>query len=242
MIDKRHKEWTDRLSDFVDGTLSSTERGEIEEHLAGCGGCREIVEDLRAVVARARALDEVAPPRDLWGGIAAAIGAPIGHHAIRHEAGVIRLPTAGAQVGEPSRGILLTGRQLAAAAVVLMMVSAAATWWAGPGLAVRPVQPLPADAGVVSMAAETDAAAPRGLAEELAALEAALAGAGETLDPNTVRLLESNLEVIDHAIADSRRALALDPGNPFLAEHLERSYERKLSYLRETARIVEWAG
>ncbi|KPJ79232.1 MAG: hypothetical protein AMS19_11625, partial [Gemmatimonas sp. SG8_23] len=65
--------------------------------------------------------------------------------------------------------------------------------------------------------------------------------AREVLDPNTVRILERNLSVIEQAIEDSRQALAQDPENEFLAAHLERVYERKLSYLREAARVAEWS-
>ena len=46
----------------------------------------------------------------------------------------------------------------------------------------------------------------------------------------------------EKAIEDSRRALELDPGNGFLTDHLERAYERKIEYLRDAARIVEWEG
>ena len=55
-------------------------------------------------------------------------------------------------------------------------------------------------------------------------------------------MLERNLSVIEQAITDSQRALALDPENDFLSEHLERVYERKLTYLRDAARVIEWAG
>jgi hypothetical protein len=83
---------------------------------------------------------------------------------------------------------------------------------------------------------------PEGLADELAVLEAALQVARSTLDPNTVLVLERNLAVIEQAIADSREALVLDPNNAFLSEHLERMYRRKLDYLQDAVRAVEWSG
>jgi hypothetical protein len=88
-----------------------------------------------------------------------------------------------------------------------------------------------------------DAGAPSdGLAAELAALEAALDVARTVLDPSTVLVLERNLGVIEQAIADSRQALAVDPGNAFLSEHLEGMYQRKLLYLQDAVRAVEWSG
>jgi hypothetical protein len=77
------------------------------------------------------------------------------------------------------------------------------------------------------------------MAEELAALEEILRSAEGVLDPNTVRVIERSLGVIEQAIADSREALAQDPGNAFLAEHLERMYRRKLLYLQDAVSLAE---
>jgi hypothetical protein len=73
-------------------------------------------------------------------------------------------------------------------------------------------------------------------------LEDQLAAVRDALDPNTLRVLERNMAVIERAIEDSRQALALEPGNEFLSRHLEQVYERKLDYLREAAAIADWAG
>lgn len=80
------------------------------------------------------------------------------------------------------------------------------------------------------------------MADELAALEQTLDEARAVLDPNTVRVLERNLGVIEQAIEDSMLALQQDPGNDFLAAHLDRVYERKLTYLRDAARVAEWSS
>ena len=90
--------------------------------------------------------------------------------------------------------------------------------------------------------AATQEEPPPALADELAHLEATLTAARDRLDPTTVRILEKNLDVIDRAIQDSRKALATDPANPFLREHLDRAYQDKVDYLREAAGIAEWVG
>src|SRR2546430_14202811 len=69
--------WTDRLSEYVDGTLGAGERAALEAHLAGCAACAATLEDLRRVVARARALDDRPPAADLWPKIAAGGGRAI---------------------------------------------------------------------------------------------------------------------------------------------------------------------
>ncbi len=239
-----HREWTDRLSEYMAGELHAEDSRAVEEHLGECGPCRRVLEELRDVVMRAAALEDLQPSRDLWAGIAATIRAPV-----RADAKVIALPTARSNVTEvadtpPGRWsrIAFTPPQLAAASIVLIAISAGATWLAGPslGAGAAPLS-VTVPSGAVSMVTQT-AGPPEGLAEELSLLEESLVAARAILDPNTVRVLERNLSVIEMAIADSHRALAQDPGNGFLADHLERVYQRKLTYLRDAARVAEWAS
>jgi hypothetical protein len=246
--EREHDEITERLSDYVDGTLSVDEHRSVEEHLAGCGACRRVLEELSAVVERARALGPIEPPRDLWTGIAATIRAPA---PVGSPTKIIAFPGADARPAPPRRparsGLTLSRRQLVAASVALVAASSLATWFAGPGLGVRQTAPDPAavateSAGLLSMASGTVLAPPADLADELAELEGTLLEARDMLDPNTVRILERNLGVIEQAIADSRNALAQDPGNQFLTEHLERVYQRKLTYLRDVVQVAEWSG
>ena len=78
--------------------------------------------------------------------------------------------------------------------------------------------------------------------EELARLEALLSEHRDELDPNTVRILEKNLAIIDRAIEESGEALAGDPGNEYLREHLDRAVRRKVDYLRDASLISGWSG
>jgi len=245
-----HAAVLERLSDHLDGELDEISRAEVDAHLEACPTCRATREDLRRVVSAARGLGERLPPRDLWPGIAAVL-------TPRSDARQVPVPSVQTRRGEPAvrrlRGrLLLTVPQLAAAAVLLVVLASSATWWAG----TRRVLP---DGTYGSGAVESGGAAgggspgpvraagrpagiPEPMAEELAALEAALDSGRTVLDPNTVLVLERNLAVIERAIADSRAALALDPGSDFLESHLERAYERKLEYLRDVSRIVALAG
>lgn len=240
-VTNEHTEWTDRLSAFMDGDLVPTEHAEVEAHLAECGSCRNVLEDLRSVASRAADLGPVEPSRDLWGGIAATIEAPVAPPV--EEARVIALPTAGARQeiddALAPRRFVLTGRQLAAASVVLIAATSFVTWTLQ---SEAPVPQFAAPASGVIMAAAQEFEPPPDLAGELASLEAAVVEARTSLDPNTVRVLERNLGIIEQAIEDSRRALAQDPENDFLVEHLHRVYERKIEYLRDATRVAENAG
>jgi anti-sigma factor RsiW len=246
-----HTEWTDRLSGYIDGDLTADEHAEMEAHLDTCGPCRRELEGLTDLVARAGALGELEPPRDLWSGIAATIGAGAPARPAGPTAKVIALPGAAATIGAVAseeeamrrRRVILSRPQLLAASVALIAVSSMVTWLAigsgAPGVASTASSDV-VQSGPVAMAADVPTP-PEGLADELSTLENVLVQARASLDPNTVRVLERNLGVIERAIHDSARALAQDPGNEFLSAHLERVYERKLTYLREVAAWAEWA-
>ena len=236
-----HESSESRLSEFLDGTLDVAEREAVEQHLAQCGVCRTELEGLRAVLEQAQGLRTMSPPRDLWPGIAAAIRAPLGLGS--GERPVIKLPTAlWGTAPEAASALTFTPRQLAAAATILMVFSAAMTWWVGPGVPERgDIAAGPVPTAVVMASVELPGAS-EGLSAELEALEEQMAGVSDSLDPETVRILRKNLRVIERAIEDSRRALAQDPANEFLGAHLEREYQRKLSYLREATDIARWAS
>ncbi len=236
---KEHAEWTELLSDFLDGTLDSDRHEAVEDHLTTCGACRTVLAELRGVVAGARTLEPRSPSRDLWPGIAAAIGAPVA--AASRSGDVIALPGARASTSAGTSALVFTAPQLATAATLLVAVSVAITSWVGPGIGARDTTDVARPSTAFVQASQLPAA-PAGLTAELADLEAELRRAADSLDPETVRILESNLAVIERAIVDSRLALAQDPGNEFLTEHLERVYQRKLTYLREAVRVSEWAG
>ena len=238
MMNTSHTHWIDQFSEYLDGNLAAEPRRAVEGHLAGCSSCRSILHDLEALVAEAGTLGDSSPKRDLWPEIAVAIGEGI-EVAPDPRDDVIELPTArSAPAAQP--GISFSAPQLAAASVVLVVASAALTWWAGPGVASRGVaSPLPPVESQTAFVADVGAPAPE-LATELEVLEQALEGAWGRLEPNTVRILEKNLGVIERAIEESIRALAVDPGNAFLLEHLDRAYREKATYLREAADIADW--
>jgi hypothetical protein len=71
----------------------------------------------------------------------------------------------------------------------------------------------------------------------VAALQTELAARRDSLDPVTVQVIDTNLLIIDRAIAEARRALAADPSSAHLPLHLSDIYRRKVELLRSAARI-----
>jgi hypothetical protein len=138
----------------------------------------------------------------------------------------------------PARSITFTLPQLALAATLLVAVSAGVSW-----LALRPVPAVPEPA-IRAVAEPSDALtgdvqratfADEQYDAAVADLERVLREGRDTLDPQTVMVLERNLEAIDEAIRQSRAALDADPANTYLNSHLADARRRKLELLRQAA-------
>ncbi len=245
-----HQEWTDQLSDYLDGELTGDERSAVEAHLRSCAACTAVLNDLKRVVARAGSLEARPPQAELWRGIAARLD----------------------EGGEPARVVSFAPKgtrrfsfslaQLAAAAVVLIAVSGGIAWQFaartgrpeglhdanGDGqargarsadLQVRPESPAAPATGAadfarienVSMAdAQYDAA--------VADLEKALKDGRGRLDASTIAVVEHNLQIIDQAINQAREALVGDPANSYLSGHLVEARRRKLDLLRRATALA----
>ena len=250
-----HQEWTDQLSDYLDGELTGDERSAVDAHLRSCAACAAVLNDLKRVVARAGSVEARPPQADLWGGIAARLN----------------------EGGEPARVVSFAPRaarrfsfslsQLAAAAALLIAVSGGIAWQfaartgrpeglhyanadgqaRGAGsadLQVRPESPAATGTGTegtgaadfarvehVSMAdAQYDAA--------VADLEKALKDGRGRLDASTIAIVEHNLQIIDQAINQAREALVGDPANSYLSGHLVEARRRKLDLLRRATALA----
>jgi anti-sigma factor RsiW len=210
-------QWTDRLSEYVDGELTPAERTALDAHLAACGACRQTLGELRRVVARAQALDDRPPAADLWPGIAEHIG------------------VASLAARRARRRLSFTVPQLAAAAVVLTFLSAGSVWLA---LRNRPTLPPAAPGTTAVMSNVGMSRLDARTAASVAALEQTLARNRDRLDTATVRVIEKNLGIIDRAIRDAQSALAADPANPYLNQHLAQETRRKLELLRQAATLA----
>lgn len=223
--------WTDRLSEYLDGELSSTERRQLEAHLATCNECAETLADVRTVRARARSLEDRLPAADLWPAIAARIRAGREQRetppSVPHRR-VVR------------RGITFSVPQLLAAGIGLVTVSAGGAWLA---LGSGPAPPVGSPPGIVAAAPALPVAlAGPGYDRAVAELQALVQAHEGDLDTATVRVLRESLSAIDQAIADAQAALAVDPANGYLAVHLADAMRRKLDLLRRAAQITTAAG
>lgn len=218
--------WTAKLSGYLDGELSDSERRALERHLGACPACTAALAGLVQVVERARTLPDRPPTGDLWGGIADRIATP---------------PSPAERVARGRRWTFSLP-QLAAAALALAFASGGGAWLLARHTVAAPAAPVAAGP-MPAPALATPTILPAGLAGErydaaVADLERVLQADRGRLDTTTVRVIEQNLAVIDRAIADARRALAADPGNPYLGTYLAHTMRRKIDLLRQAATIA----
>lgn len=208
------------VSDRLDGTLSNTERAQLDAHLAACAACHEVARDLERLRTEAASLPTLTPSHDLWNGIEARIEAPVVSMGSHRRSPIARWST----------------RQLAAAAAVLMAATAGGTWFVAVRSAGSPIETVATSPGprteLVSVASEKGMAAYEG---EIGALRNIIDTRRGELDSATVAVLEKSLKLIDQAIAESKAALAADPASTFLADQVSRAYDTKLELLRSAA-------
>jgi anti-sigma factor RsiW len=239
MTTQDHSEWTEKLSDYLDGELPDQEQRAVAAHVADCAACARTLEELREIARRAAALAPREPAADLWRGIAERISA---ESTEQRTAGFAS-----------SRRFSFTWMELAAASVLLVVVTGftvmrltsradSSDSSAGARLS-RPA--TDAATGVGQTRSDTDAQLRPVSFDDteydaaVADLQRALESGRGQLDPATVRIVEDNLSIIDQAVDDARRALAEDPGNADLSGYLLDTRRRKLDLLRHAAALSE---
>ena len=213
-----HQDLNARLSEYLDDELDGRERAAVEAHLQICDECRADLQDLAAVVARARTLPDAPPERNLWPAVEQQI--------------------APARVLRPSffrRRFAFTMPQLVAASLALMIASGGVVWLARMGGDRTDFPAVLGQAPAVRPANFGDAAYDQAVADLQQTLES---GRGR-LDAQTIQVLESNLAAIDRAIAQCREALAADPANTYLNSYLAETRQRKLELLRRATALVD---
>lgn len=205
------------LDDFVDGFVTDESSAAVREHLASCGRCADALAaavELRDEIARLPR--SITPPRDLWPGIAARIG---DRRLVRGRFGPRSLMAAAAALLLVASVVMayLIGRQQARTEVLQATTAA-------PALS-RVVLASFEEIGVNDYAATR-----RQLVEVLQARKS-------ELPPDTLKVVEANLRLIDRAMANIAVALEQDPGNALLQRQLISVYRQQVDLLQRAATL-----
>lgn len=229
--------YTELISDYLDGTLDPGTHRQVERHVAGCTECAALLSDFERVVGRARVLveDDTPPAEDLWPGIEARL-----RRAANAPLPVPVMITAVPERRSLKPRISFTIPQLAAACLAVVALSTAGAFWIRgsidkkeASLAQNPSvsQQLPAPAAA-TMTESQDAI------KDVEHLKQILASRRNELNPATVAALESSLRSIDSAIRQAQLALAADPKNPYLRDHLDDTMRRKVDLVRRATMLA----
>ncbi|HYO46595.1 MAG TPA: zf-HC2 domain-containing protein [Gemmatimonadota bacterium] len=225
---------TEKLSEFIDDELAAPERARIESHLSSCSQCARVVDDLRAVVSAAGAVEDSPPASDLWPAIARRL-------APRHQGP--RVVAIDSRRGP--RRLSFSIPQLVAASLAVALLSAGAVWMAirdgggttGPSTVAVPAGSEEPMTGVTV----ASGSAPQVFVEyesAVADLERLLDEISDDIDPDARRAIDRNLAIIDQAIQQTREALEADPNDDYLNTHLASTMQRKIDVLQEATRLV----
>jgi hypothetical protein len=256
--------FNDRLMDYLEHETDDVTRLAIERHAVTCADCGALLADLRKLRVDAANLPELMPSHDLWSGIAARIEAPVVSinagrttDARRTTYGVgswtRRALIAASLVGAAGIGYTVASRRGATMVVspmspVAVQQRAETVYTTPPNLAstgqvpetVIVREPAPAAQTPVTPVARNDAASvvavmSRDYDREITRLHALIEQRRNQMDPTTVAIVEKNLQVIDTAIAECRKAIERDPSSRFLIESLNQSLQTKVELMRTAA-------
>jgi hypothetical protein len=216
------------VDDYVDATLAPGDRARVEEHLVDCEACRAMAADFAEIRRSARALDARVPPPHVWTKLAASYAAEPRAAGWR----VSRLDFAG-------------WRPLAVAAT-LIVLAGGASWIAlrqpsSPAQGARRTAapaPTPADTELAQSVESELKLAEEHYQRAIAGLEQITRSERTALDPQVAAVLQKNLEVIDHAIVESRAALQTQPTSEVAQESLFEALRNKVALLQDTVVLI----
>lgn len=200
---------------MVDDDLGSEEKAMAEEHLRTCPTCRAELELLQSITRTAAALPhDLSPSRDLWEGIETRLEA---RRPIRRWMNPLVLAAAAMVFAAIGLGVLLAPSRTTA----------------------PPTGGFPSSEGVVH--AQSERLPSRGFRFEYEQarndLEAVIESRRDRLDPETLEVIERNMNVIDQAIIDIEQALDSNPGETQLDRQLMLAYQQQIKVLKWAVRL-----
>lgn len=206
------------ISRAVDGELSARESARLERHLAGCGECRVLREDLRRIVAGAAKLVTPEPSDRVWLNIRAGL--------VRESAG--RAGERSGGLRRPAFGLGLPALRTAGVAAVALVLVVTGVF-VGRRLGRGPA-PLGPEARAKYTLAKLDEAE-RYYQQAIKSLGEAFTAEKGTLSPQVAEFFDRNLSVVDATIQACRRAVLDEPEDLEARSYLLAAYTQKITLL-----------
>jgi hypothetical protein len=219
------------IQELVDGTLGAIRTSELRLHLDTCAGCRGLYEDLQRIREVAGSTPPMQPPDHIWLQIAG------------------RLRQAGRVHDQPEAASVHRGQRaqyvwLAIAAALVLSVGASLLLLVPGGRPTAPPQAVEGNAtgsDAVQSGVEDLRKAEQLLQSGVAKLKEGLKSDGSSngaLPTAVASTLDSNLQILDRAIAESSSALQQEPQNVAARNSLFDALQRKISLLQDTITLM----
>lgn len=251
--------------DYFEDTMDAESRFRFNEHTSTCLRCQALIRDVSGIREQASALPELSPSRDLWSGIEARIQpevrsiattrtAPISRRWLAAAAAALIVATSSVTYLATSRSIakgpvvavtpptVVAPPQVVAAAPEPANTQSAEPVTSAPAVSRPSVEPRVASAPTRPAARSSFASASRApsasevaFSGEINQLQSVLVERRAQLDPETVKIVEDNLKLIDTAVKRARSALLKDPASGFLTRQLDNALQKKVELLRTVA-------
>jgi len=249
---------------YMERDLDQAEQAWMMAHQSECAACAVLVGELEAIMVDSKALPGISPSRDLWSGIEARLDTVVIPISAATAPAMTRTRTA-RTVSVRTFAIAATMLMAVTSGITWRLaargnaVTTSPAVIAAAGDRVNEQRPPDAPVEIAAISPSTTSAAPAASASraatrfvardvarddmdadvvyerEISALRRIVDDREVELDSVTVRELRRNLNIIDRAIGDSRKALARDPRSTLLATELDRALETKLALLRRVA-------
>ncbi len=206
------------INEYVDDNLDNRQCVNLEQHLDACSDCQKLLKDFQAITQDAKRLDEATPSTQAW--------LKIREKLIAEEQKVLRLPPRKRgwfAFPQPrlkyalSSGLVLV--------VVVGIVIFGLWYFKGKRILEGP------DARSYTLAKLAEAEHHYQLA--IKALWDAVSSQEDSLDPQVVKVFQTNLEIIDSSIAACRQAVLSEPENIDARNYLLAAYKKKVDFLNE---------
>ena len=226
------------LNDYVDGSLGPVERHGVDQHLAACAACRQLVADLRDILRTAGELELCEPPVRAWSRLERAI-----KMEQQHATPVARRLEPG-HAGPAQAGHYRNYAIGLAAAAVVVLAAVVGLRDAPPRTSGARPDAAPAAGGSIAVgeavqSIETELRQAESHYEKaIKGLEAIANSEQSELDPRTAATLQKNLAVIDQAISESRAAVRSQPASEPAQQSLMEGFKTKIGLLQDTVALI----
>jgi len=214
-----------QIQELIDGTLGPIRRSELEQHLDKCASCRALYNDLQHLRDVAASMPALEPPDHVWMQIAG---------RLRQQGRVHDRPA----IARPRR---LQYAWMGIAAALIIAVGAALMYVVVPENRQGAGSATPGNAVAtdsVQSGVEDLRQAEKLLQSGVAKLRDGLGADGQSLPAPVATTLESNLKILDQAIAESSAAVQAEPQNVAARTSLFDSLQRKISLLQDTIALM----